>query len=243
MTFGSLFSGIGGMDLGLERAGMTCRWQVEIDPYARKVLELRWPDVPKWGDIREVQGDELPRVDLLAGGFPCQDISNLNINAKGLNGKRSGLWIEYRRLIKYIRPKVILIENTPGIRSRGLSTVLSDLDALGYDAEWHSIPASTFGAPHPRDRVWIVAYPNGERLETCVLAGDFRESQRSKTREELELTRTGYGAFPAWNAPEPNVGRVAHGVPDRIHRLKGLGNGQVVQVVEWIGRRIMEVYT
>jgi len=157
LTFGSLFSGIGGLDLGLERAGMRCLWQVEIDEYCRRVLAKHWPDVPKYGDIRELTGDELERVDLICGGFPCQDISNAGKRA-GIDGERSGLWREYIRVIRVLRPRFVLVENVAALLGRGLGAVLGDLAACGYDAEWDCLPASAFGAPHRRDRLFIVAH-------------------------------------------------------------------------------------
>lgn len=158
MTFGSLFSGIGGMDLGLERAGMTCKWQVEIDPFCQKVLTKHWPEVPKYGDIREVSG--LPSVDLIAGGFPCQDVSRAG-KQEGITGERSGLWSEFHRIICEIRPRFVLVENVPGLLDGGIATVLGDLAGIGYDAEWSCVSAAEVGAKHLRKRIFIVAYPGG----------------------------------------------------------------------------------
>lgn len=157
MRFGSLFSGIGGMDLGLERAGMECAWQVENDSYATRVLEKHWPDVPKHGDIREVDFGRVERVDLVAGGFPCQDLSYAG-KGLGLSGARSGLWSEFKRCVRVVRPRFVLVENVPGLLGRGMGAVLGDLASLGYDAEWESLPAAAFGAPHLRWRVFIVGY-------------------------------------------------------------------------------------
>jgi DNA (cytosine-5)-methyltransferase 1 len=180
-TFGSLFSGIGGIDLGLERAGMTCRWQVEVDEYCRKVLAKHWPSVPKYGDIRTITGNELERVDLIAGGFPCQDVSLAGKRA-GLAGERSGLWSEYRRLLGVLRPRYVLIENVPGLFTAGLDRVLADLAALGFDAEWTTLRASDFGAPHRRERVFVVAYAQrvqgGEQNGADLLGGWSDEAQQ-----------------------------------------------------------------
>ena len=158
MTFGSLFSGIGGMDLGLERAGLECRWQVEIDPFCRKVLEKHWPTVKRYGDIKGVDGGELERVDLLAGGFPCQDLSYAGKRA-GIEGSRSGLWFEFARLIGELRPRYVLIENVPGLLVYdGLRRVIGELARLGYVGCWRCLRASEFGASHLRKRVFIVAH-------------------------------------------------------------------------------------
>ena len=160
MTFISLFAGIGGMDLGLERAGMQCVAQVEIDDYASKILAKHWPDVARFRDVRTVGAHNLPACDLICGGFPCQDISNAGKQA-GITGERSGLWREFARIIGELRPRYALIENVSALLGRGLSAVLCDLAALGYDAEWHCIPAAAVGAPHIRDRVFVLAYAHG----------------------------------------------------------------------------------
>ena len=164
LTFGSLFAGIGGLDLGLERAGMKCAFQVEIADYPTKILEKHWSDVPRFRDICAVQGADLPRVDVLAGGFPCQDLSTAGKRA-GITGAQSGLWKEYLRLINELRPRYIIAENVAALlhKNAGFSTVLSDLSASGYDAEWQVLPAAAFGAPHLRERVFIVAYANSVR--------------------------------------------------------------------------------
>lgn len=162
LTFGSLFAGIGGFDLGLERAGMRCEWQVEIDPYARAVLAKHWPEVRRWEDVRTFPPKEGEwGVDVICGGFPCQDISVAGKGA-GLAGARSGLWYEFARIIGELRPRFVIVENVAALLTRGADVVLGTLASLGYDAEWHVIPASAVGAPHRRERVWIVAYANDQ---------------------------------------------------------------------------------
>lgn len=163
MTFGSLFAGVGGIDLGLERAGLECKWQVEHDGYALKVLEKHWPTVPKYRDVRYFLGGKRWRavrsawsVDCIAGGFPCIDISNAGKRA-GITGKQSGLWSEYARIVRLLRPRFVFVENVPALTIRGLGTVVGDLAALGYDSEWACIPAAAVGAPHPRWRLFLVA--------------------------------------------------------------------------------------
>lgn len=133
---------------------------VEIDPYCRAVLKKHWPDVPCHDDIRTFAG--VP-CDVICGGFPCQDISVAGKGA-GLRGSRSGLWTEYARLVRELRPSFVIVENVSALLSRGLGEVLGDLASIGYDAEWHCIPASHLGAPHRRDRIWVVAYPSGNQL-------------------------------------------------------------------------------
>ena len=157
MTFGSLFSGIGGIDLGLERAGMQCRWQVENDPFCNKVLKRRWPTVPRYGDVRTV-GAELEGVDCIAGGFPCQDLSQAGKRI-GITGDRSGLWFEFARIVGLLGPRIVLIENVPGLLDhRAMPRVIGELARLGYVGCWFSLRASDFGAAHLRKRIFIVAY-------------------------------------------------------------------------------------
>lgn len=163
-----LFSGIGGFSLGLERTGgfETVAF-CEIEEFPRRVLAKHWPEVPCYHDVRELTADALARdgiaVDVICGGFPCQDISVAG-RGEGLEGARSGLWSEIRRLAGELRPQFILLENVAALLGRGLGTVLGDLATLGYDAEWHCIQAADLGAPHIRDRVWIIAYADsGQR--------------------------------------------------------------------------------
>lgn len=166
LTIGSLFSGIGGLELGLEWAGLgPVKWQVEINDYARKVLEKHWPDVKRYKDVKEVGKHNLEPVELICGGFPCQDISVAGKRAGIKEGTRSGLWFEMCRIIGELRPRYALIENVPGIYVQGLSIVLSDLAQIGYDAEWTHLSAKEVGAPHLRERVFIVAYPSSSRRQ------------------------------------------------------------------------------
>jgi len=375
MTFGSLFAGIGGIDLGLERAGMRCLWQVECDPYCLRVLAKHWPDVRRWDEVRTFPPDETWEApDLICGGFPCQDLSYAGKGA-GIEGARSGLWSEFARIIRHLRPRFVLVENVPALLGRGLGRVLGDLAEGGYDAEWDCLPAASIGAPHRRDRVFVVAYaadslrwthrrdvgrsegagrPEAQAGEVCEglrvasddgpteggspLAfpgsggrdGQPREQgqgpagrgrlgegcedvalpegarlqggqQQPRPADPCEVVATRSSASVAdasgrgtsadqqrgrgngaqcgreavadaqgqplgaglrtvfagrqWRgrlgdfrrevgaaqwAVEPDVDRVAHGVPSRVHRLRGLGNAVVPQVAEFIGRRIME---
>lgn len=156
-----IFSGIGGFSLGLEKAGMKTIAFCENNKFCQGVLKVHWSNIPIFSDVRDLgQKDlvHLPNIDVIAGGFPCQDISVAGKQA-GIQGERSGLWKEFKRLIEEVKPKYAIIENVANLRSRGLSRVLKDLWKIGYDAEWHLLPASAFGAPHRRDRIWIIAYP------------------------------------------------------------------------------------
>ena len=156
-----IFSGIGGFSIGLEAATMQTVAFCEINPFCRKILTRHWPFIPIFSDITTINKEDLkalPRIDVIAGGFPCQDISVAG-KQKGITAKRSGLWKEFVRLINEVRPKYAIIENVANLRSQGLISVLQDLWEIGYNAEWHCIPASAFGAPHRRDRIWIIAHP------------------------------------------------------------------------------------
>ena len=166
LQVGSLFSGVGLCDLGLEWAGMGHAFFCEVDPFCRSVLRRHWPGIPIYEDIRELRGVDLPPVDVLCGGFPCQDVSLAAAGKrKGITGKRSGLWHEYARLIEEIRPGYVIVENVPGLLAAGIEAVLQDLAACGYDAEWEVLPAAAVGAPHRRERVFLVAYPNGHERD------------------------------------------------------------------------------
>jgi DNA (cytosine-5)-methyltransferase 1 len=231
-----LFSGIGGFSLGLERSGYfeTVAF-CEIAPYPRRVLAKHWPGVPQYDDICTLTADRLAAdeiaIDAICGGFPCQDISNAGKGA-GLAGERSGLWREYRRLVGELRPRVVFVENVAALLGRGLGDVLGDLAEIGYDAEWHCIPASAVGAPHQRDRLWIVAYPNSQGLQGGQEAGNIG-SLWPWLQQQLAGCVDGIGA--TWKV-EPALDRVVDGVPNRSHRLKALGNAVVPQIPELLGR-------
>lgn len=200
LTFGSLFAGIGGIDLGLERAGMTCAWQVEIDDYATRVLAKHWPNVPRHRDVREVGEHNLSRVDVIAGGFPCQDISNAGKRA-GIDGERSGLWAEFHRIICELRPRYVFVENVAALLHRGLDRVLGDLAESGYDAEWQCFYAASVGAPHLRERIFLLAYPASERRQQQP-----RSSARTNETDGREIDQR-RAALPTW---EPSSAREGH---------------------------------
>jgi DNA-cytosine methyltransferase len=186
LTFGSLFAGIGGFEVGLERAGMIPLWQVEINHYDLRVLAKDWPEVPKYRDVRYFLGSKKWRrarraweVDVIAGGFPCQDISLAGRGA-GLEGERSSLWFEFARILGLLRPHYVVVENVEALVERGLARVISDLAELGYTPEWDVISALSVGAPHRRRRLWIVAHAHGQ----CCSAG--RESTGREARRNLD---------------------------------------------------------
>ncbi len=262
MTVGSLFAGIGGFDLGFKRAGYDVRWQVEINGYCRAVLRKHWPDVRRYADVRRVGRHNLEPVDVLCGGFPCQDISVAGAGA-GLAGARSGLWGQYARIIRELRPSYVVVENVSALLGRGLGTVLGDLAESGYDAEWRCIPASAVGAWHERDRLWIVAHAHGVReLQPQGLNPDERRRHHHSTAADAaHIDRSGpqerfvFARVPGparcdddgqnatldpWRTTEPALVRGIHGVPARVDRIRGLGNAIVPQIAEWIAHRITE---
>lgn len=227
-----LFSGIGGFSLGLERSGgfKTVAF-CEIEKYPRAVLKKHWPEVPQYDDIRTLTADRLAQdgieVDAICGGFPCQDISNAGKRA-GINGERSGLWSEYARLIGELRPRYAIVENVAALLGRGLSRILGDLASLGYDAEWHCIPACYVGGPIIRDRVWITAFPISNGLERRLFP-------QSDTWGPPPLVGT--NLWPTLPQHRGHGSRA--GIPAYVERIAALGNAVVPQISEIIGRAIM----
>lgn len=233
---------------------MVCKWQVEINPFAREVLAKRHPQADRFEDVTECCGsplrrsradtrcaecgrrDFLPRVDVIAGGFPCQDVS-VSGSGAGLDGERSGLWVHMHRLVDELRPRVVLVENVAALAARGLGRVLGDLAAIGFDAEWSDLFACEMGCTHPRRRLFIVAYADGqygrERLRDRI-ARAFRPLQ---TVDDFASARARHLARLA----DPSaLYRGADGVPDRLERNRGIGNAVCPDCAEWIGRRVIE---
>jgi DNA (cytosine-5)-methyltransferase 1 len=353
ITVGSLFSGIGGLDLGLERAGMKVIWQSEIDKYCCKILKKHWPEVPNHGNIKEINWQEIQRPNIIAGGYPCQPFSQAG-KRKGTQDPRH-LWPWVREAISQLQPDYAILENVPGHLTMGGTEVIGALTEIGYNAEWRVVSAAGLGANHLRKRIIIVAYPNsqrphrteidttnreqsaqpqfasccqtlaytdssdatdggkcahvasqnncrgndrsrsnsdvgqisvgGSRQNTCYVAhADNAGSGTSKccveqkhasgvifghdsqhglsgcctnvansNRERLKECepktqsiswasgRSQPNYANHWQI-EPNVGRVADGIPNRVDRLRGLGNAVVPQVAEYIGRLVMEQY-
>jgi DNA (cytosine-5)-methyltransferase 1 len=309
LTVGSLFSGIGGFELGLERTGgFKTVWQCEIDPFCLKVLEKHWPGVKRFADIKKMGiGEEIPYVDVICGGFPCQPVS--------CAGKRKGkedtrwLWPEFCRVVRCVRPEWVLIENVPGLLSadsgRLFAGILRDLSESGYDAEWNIVSAASVGAPHLRKRVFIVAKmvhplyggyihqesstsplqdsdrqenrlpgkaspdvadadqirrrgragmfwqgrgresqdggaelpdPKGERLEGRAASKHQEQKGGMRFLFARQSEQIGGGQW----AVEPDVGRVANGVPARVDRLRALGNAIVPQCAQFVGQCLLD---
>ena len=251
LTVGSLFSGIGGMDLGLERAGMRVVWQAEIDAYASRVLKKHWPDVPNFGDVTKVNWRTVERPDVLAGGFMCTDLSSVGKMGGMGDFTRSGTtWRELVRAIVSLRPRYVLVENISvllaGDGGRWFATVLGALAACGYDAEWDCIPASSLGAPHGRDRVFIVAYPHGVgRHENVFPTGGVSKGFQSQSQRVSDWQRGIPTRAPTSGRlrllPDPSVCGMDDGVSSKLVRLgwrgalSGYGNAVVPAVAELVG--------
>lgn len=229
-----LFSGIGGFSYGLQIAGGFETVQfVEIDRYCQRVIAKNFPGVPIHDDIRTFRG-ERGSADLICGGFPCQNVSSAG-KREGIEGGASSLWREMLRTIREVRPQFVIVENVAGLMHRGLDSVLGGLAEIGYDAEWHCIPASYVGSPQSRDRIWIVAYPGARRLE----AGDERVAALSPLARWFDHDRLGEAQARA-KACASRTWRVDDGLPGWVDRIAGLGNAVYPPLVAEIGRAIMK---
>lgn len=219
-------------------------WQCEIDPYARRVLAKHWPDIPCYEDVRAIDGS-VERPDLICGGFPCQDISVAGKRV-GIHGERSGLWSQFSRIIRVLRPLYVVVENVPRLLAAGLGRVLGDLASGGFDAEWECLSAAAFGRPQARDRMFIVAYRDGLGREASCRIFD-RDAGR-RVREQVgvvgRLSRLERGrSGRIWAVPDSGIHGMAHGIPGELDRLRTVGNAVCPQIGEWIGRRVLESLT
>lgn len=225
----ALFAGAGGGILGGHLLGWRTVCAVEWADYPRRVLLARQrdgilPRFPIWDDVQTFDGKPWRgRVDVVSGGFPCQDISSAGKGA-GITGERSGMWAHMARIIGEVEPEWVLVENSPLLTSRGLDTVLRDLAKMGYDAEWGVLGAVDAGAPHKRDRIWIVAHSTLHRNHgdpgKISGADELKKEKRQKKRDGVSFDAN-------WWSLDPGVGRVADGMADSVDRRKAIGNGQV----------------
>lgn len=264
LTVLDLFSGIGGFSLGLERTGWfkTVAF-CEIDPFAQKILRKNWPDIPIYDDVRKVNYETLKNdgiiqrrwggVDVITGGFPCQDLSLAGKQA-GIEGERSGLWGELARITNDLRPQYLIVENVTALLSGGdgmwFAKVLGDLAEIGFDAEWHCIPASSVGAPHIRDRVWLLAYPGRKFGTQPIFTRDGGKIKERHKRKEIRgknwiIDQVGTTAFDGVYSreielAEPKLVREDDGVSCIVDRLRGIGNTVVPQIPEMIGSAIIK---
>jgi len=234
-----LFSGIGGFSLGLERAGMETIAFCEIEEFPRKVLKKHWPDVPIFEDVRKLHAEDLPKaVDVICGGFPCQDLSQSG-HQKGFEGSRSSLYREMLRLIGECKPEYAVFENVTalltGNKGRWFAQFLYDLASIGYDAEWHCISASAIGAAHHRDRTWIIAYPNGTIRKGSIFSQSIRiDTEKSRRRQ---LARAIDACLPADDYTKMRGD--FNDVPEQMGALKAFGNAVVPAIPELIGMAIL----
>ena len=238
-----LFSGSGGFSLGLERAGMETVAFCEIAEFPKKVLRKHWPKVPIYDDVADITASRLAAdgiaADIVCGGFPCVDVSNAG-GRLGLDGERSGLYSHGIRIADEIRPDYLLLENVAALLGRGLARILGDLAKIGYDAEWHCIPASYVGGIHIRDRIWIIAYPCGTRGEGLVKSEDFSEARSRRMRCQADLQSIIDAPFERGNSwPQPLLRRMDDGLPGKMDRLKAIGNAVFPDIPEIIGRAII----
>ena len=274
ITIGSLFSGIGGFELGLERAipNSETIWQCEQNAFCQKVLKKHWPNIPIYNDIKEIKHGAIDIVDIICGGFPCQDISNAG-KGKGIAlGDKSSLWFQMLRIIDIIRPRIAVIENVTAItcKGRGMDIVLSSLAQIGYDVEWIDVRASDEGAPHKRERIFFVAYSNctptknaiQTRREIFTLCNATTKQITSNTNmqhiqkqsmhtismetksllkcrsvKDLRIQSKNYWEKTPIESP---LCRVDDGIPNRVDRIRALGNAIVPQCSERIGDFIMK---
>lgn len=239
LKVGSLFAGIGGFDLGFERAGLRTVWVVESNPFCQFVLKKHFPHARRYNDVRYVSAANLDPIDVLCGGFPCQDISIGNRSADGISGKRSSLWGQFARLIEELSPRYVVIENSPMLVRRGIDRVLRDLSSLGYDAEWTNFQAAWLGAPHIRTRIFIVAY------SPCEGLGGSRGEPRLLTQKAWRSWRGRNVGVRDWWAKQSEPPRVADGFPNRLDedfkpRVQATGNALVPQIAEFLGWCIMK---
>lgn len=214
----------GGFDLGLERAGFDIKWQIEINEFCQQILKQHWPAAKLFASVKTVDIDKLPRVDVLCGGFPCQPVSYAGLR-KGRDDAR-WMWPQFARFIRLLRPEYVIIENTPGLytcdNGELFRDILKEFATCGYNAEWDCLSAEKFGAPHKRERVWIIGY------------SDRRIDQRKREPISIFPARIDTGCFSEWPSAS-RVARVDDGVPNWSYRVKALGNACVPQITEYIG--------
>ena len=258
LTIGSLFSGIiGGLELGLEWAGLgPVLWQCEIDPFCRQVLAKHWPKVTRYQDVTRPR--DYAHVDLICGGFPCQDVSSAGAR-RGIGGQKSSLWWHFADIVRKVRPRFVVVENVASGKGLWLPYVRHQLHMFGYGTRAVALSASDVGAPHRRRRVFVVADAHGDRGLARIIdgkgarapkdAGDALRGgtpqQRGRIEAGPDTTDTVRRGCPGWRDAEPDMVRVVHGLPPRYDRLgarrKALGNAVVPQCSEVIGRIVSEL--
>ena len=238
LTHLDLFSGIGGFSLAAQMiGGIDTQQFVEINPFCQKVLTKHFPGVPIHGNIATYFPDQ--RFDVVTGGFPCQDISQANTtqNPKGLQGSRSSLFFEIIRILRQCRPRYLVLENSAALlnfrQGRDMGAILWELSQCGYDAEWSVISACALGAPHTRNRLFIVAYANGQY-------GQKRMAVQQNNNRDLQKEHQGQGSS-LWSQPAPGPSGMANGISSRLDRVRALGNAVVPQVAAVALDRVLQL--
>jgi len=233
MKHGSLFSGIGGFDLAADLMGWQNIFHCEKEEYQRSVLKKHFPKSKSYEDIKNFSATEYRnRINVLSGGFPCQDISAANFKSVGIVGKRSGLWSEYARVIHEVRPDYVVIENSPNLLKKGFETVLFDLSEIGYNAEWECFTAEAFGFPHKRERVYVIAYPNGVRQPgSRDILGNISYNQESRDWQTNRVINA------IQQKTLPPLCESNNGFPTQLP-LTGLGNAIVPAIAHSIFKAI-----
>ena len=241
MTHGSLFSGIGGFELGAKRAGIKTIWNCEINPFCRMILKKHFPETTQYTDITTLKNP--PYVDIISGGFPCQDISIANPKGEGLNGKRSGLWKEMLRIICEARPSYVLIENSPELLRKGFSSLLQNLSEAGYDAEWQCLQARNFNLPHKRERIFIIAYTKrlghlDNIIKTCILQKILSKKISGQTPLPMPIKR--FNAKSDYRSV-----RMYNGFSKELdtNRITALGNAVIPSIAQYLFECIKQHHT
>ena len=238
MTHGSLFSGIGGFELGAKRAGIKTIWNCEINSFCRKILKKHFPETTQYTDITTLKNP--PYVDIISGGFPCQDISIANPKGEGLDGKRSGLWKEMFRIICEARPSYVLIENSPQLLRKGFSTLLQSLSEAGYDAEWQCLQARDFNLPHKRERLFIICYATCLRFADSIIKPDQLQKILSKKisgQTALSMPIKRFNAESDYRSV-----RMYNGFSKELdtNRITALGNAVIPSIAQYLFECIKE---
>jgi DNA (cytosine-5)-methyltransferase 1 len=242
MTALSLFSGIGGIDLAADTAGIRTVAMCEKDPFCRAVLRKHWPDVPIFEDVKKLRGEDIGEaIDVIHGGFPCQPFSSAGLRRATADSRF--LWPNFMRLIRECRPHWVVGENVDGLLRRGLDGVLHDLESDNYTCRAFSIPAGAVGAPHRRHRIFVVANANGDRQQGGQYeSGDGRIEVSWLPGRNTPKLFTPIGGFPRRDdLPTPRICRASDGIPCRIHRLHALGSAVVPAQIYPIFRAIAEI--
>jgi DNA (cytosine-5)-methyltransferase 1 len=236
-TLGSLFSGIGGLEMGLEMTGrFETVWQSEVDPFCQSILERNFVKAKQLGDINEINEHEIEAVDVICGGFPCQDVSTAGRGA-GLDGERTGLFFRAMQIVSEIKPSCVILENVTGLLTKGFERVLGAFQEIGYDVEWNCVSAQSVGYPHKRERIFIIAYPAGVRLPGPWTLGKPVNSEKNLYREAGRLVdAVQRSALPFLCTEHDGVDR-----DTSVAIMKALGNAVVPDAAKVAGERALEV--